>query len=638
MDSRPRALAGALLSALALAFAQPAHAQIKDSIGVELFEPAIGWPQFLNVAGAGVVPHKQFALSLYFDYQRDPFTLEQKNPDGSLITKAAIVRNGLDAYLSGAFGIRDVAQVGIGVPIALSLTSTGAQFLPSGATTGDFSTTAFGDVYLEGKFQLVRGPWGSALAVAPGFTLPTATHKYAGEENVSGRFRVIGSFEHGRLAAAANVGVLIRDPAVVASGDPPLGGTMPTQIEIGSQLLYGGALSYALPIPRLRRPIHGIVELFGRHGFDDFLDSAPMEADAALRIPLPHALAASVGGGVGIVRGVGSPVARGFVGVSWSPDYRDRDGDGIPDMDDLCPDQPEDRDGYKDEDGCPDPDNDGDGIPDEKDKCPNEAEDFDSFQDEDGCPDPDNDKDGIPDIHDACPNAPEDGKGRFPNDGCPEDVVDTDGDGIPDVRDKCPDEPEDKDGFQDEDGCPDPDNDKDGVPDLYDECPNEPEDADGFQDEDGCPDPDNDHDGIPDEKDKCPNEPETINGVADDDGCPDIGPVHVKVGETTITVDEPVAFTRSKLVHTAWLLDQLALTLKGHVEIAKLRIDAHTQPGENDAEATRRANAVRDYLIKKGVAADRLSAEHPLGPGPQVAFTIEARKDAKPKKAAPAKP
>jgi outer membrane protein OmpA-like peptidoglycan-associated protein len=44
-------------------------------------------------------------------------------------------------------------------------------------------------------------------------------------------------------------------------------------------------------------------------------------------------------------------------------------------------------DGYKDDDGCPDPDNDSDGILDKDDKCPNEPETINGFQDEDGCPD-----------------------------------------------------------------------------------------------------------------------------------------------------------------------------------------------------------------------------------------------------------
>jgi OmpA-OmpF porin, OOP family len=129
------------------------------------------------------------------------------------------------------------------------------------------------------------------------------------------------------------------------------------------------------------------------------------------------------------------------------PGPRDTDGDGITDDIDKCPREPEDKDGFQDADGCPDPDNDGDGIPDALDKCPNEPEDRDGFQDEDGCPDPDNDNDGIPDVRDQCPN-----------------------------------EPEDKDGFQDEDGCPDPDNDHDGILDADDKCPNVP----GVP-PDGCP-------------------------------------------------------------------------------------------------------------------------------------------------------
>lgn len=94
----------------------------------------------------------------------------------------------------------------------------------------------------------------------------------------------------------------------------------------------------------------------------------------------------------------------------------DRDSDGIPDRLDRCPVEPEDRDGFEDDDGCPDPDNDKDGIPDTTDRCPNEAEDVDGFEDEDGCPDPDNDKDGVVDASDRCPSEP----GPASNGGCPQ--------------------------------------------------------------------------------------------------------------------------------------------------------------------------------------------------------------------------
>jgi outer membrane protein OmpA-like peptidoglycan-associated protein len=174
---------------------------------------------------------------------------------------------------------------------------------------------------------------------------------------------------------------------------------------------------------------------------------------------------------------------------------QDRDHDGVPDNVDRCPDDS----GPAANNGCPDPDTDKDGVCDpwvsQKhqeskyadvckgiDKCPTQPEDMDGFQDEDGCPDFDNDGDGIPDLKDQCPNEPEDFDGFQDEDGCPD--HDNDHDGIPDIVDKCPNEPEDLDGFEDEDGCPDYDNDKDGIPDLLDKCPN----VAGPASNNGCPD------------------------------------------------------------------------------------------------------------------------------------------------------
>jgi hypothetical protein len=191
--------------------------------------------------------------------------------------------------------------------------------------------------------------------------------------------------------------------------------------------------------------------------------------------------------------------------------------------------------------------------------------------------------------------------------------VDTDGDGIPDSVDKCPNDPEDKDMFEDQDGCPDPDNDHDGIPDEKDKCPLEPEDKDLFEDLDGCPDPDNDHDGIPDEKDKCPNEPETINGFQDDDGCPDKGDSTIVLSPDRIETLDPIQFTGVKLTPASTpLIEQVGATLRAHSEIVRMRITVHVQP-TRDTEADqvrsdKRAQAVRDWLVKWGVAAARLEA------------------------------
>jgi len=130
---------------------------------------------------------------------------------------------------------------------------------------------------------------------------------------------------------------------------------------------------------------------------------------------------------------------EGYVGLSYFFGAGDCDGDGIFGKADKCWRDPEDFDGFEDEDGCPDVDNDGDGILDDLDKCPNEAEDFDGEEDEDGCPDVDMDMDGIPDDEDACPEVPEDRDGYMDDDGCPD--PDNDGDGVGDAMDECPDTP-----------------------------------------------------------------------------------------------------------------------------------------------------------------------------------------------------
>jgi OOP family OmpA-OmpF porin len=93
----------------------------------------------------------------------------------------------------------------------------------------------------------------------------------------------------------------------------------------------------------------------------------------------------------------------------------DADGDGVPDSSDRCRLEREDRDGFQDGDGCPDPDNDGDGISDAQDACPTEPEDHDNFQDGDGCPERDNDGDGFEDPADDCPDV----AGVPDNQGCP---------------------------------------------------------------------------------------------------------------------------------------------------------------------------------------------------------------------------
>jgi OOP family OmpA-OmpF porin len=346
-----------------------------------------------------------------------------------------------------------------------------------------------------------------AFALLPGGTIPTGDgRKFLADKSATGRLRGILEYGAESFRSAVMVGFLGRAK------------TQSFNSHLASQFLYALAMEW-----KPHRDVGLLAEFNGRVGSATYVDVNPAEVTGGMRVGLPHTFSIGVGGGAGINKAIGAPRFRGYLMLGWTPDFRDGDGDGVSDADDKCPKAEEDRDNFRDGDGCPDPDNDGDTLLDGADRCPSDAEDLDQFQDEDGCPEPDNDADNIADLNDPCPNAGEDGKGKKPNDGCPSTNEDSDGDGTPDARDKCADEPEDRDGHEDYDGCPDIDNDGDGIPDNFDTCPGDAEDTDGFDDADGCADPDNDKDGVSDAKDRCINQPETLNGNRDDDGCPDPG-------------------------------------------------------------------------------------------------------------------
>lgn len=81
------------------------------------------------------------------------------------------------------------------------------------------------------------------------------------------------------------------------------------------------------------------------------------------------------------------PAKRDHRKIEKPEPLADKDGDGVPDVKDQCISRPEDLDGFKDEDGCPELDNDGDGVIDGLDECSKEAETFNGFEDDDGCTD-----------------------------------------------------------------------------------------------------------------------------------------------------------------------------------------------------------------------------------------------------------
>ncbi|MEL6142620.1 MAG: OmpA family protein, partial [Bacteroidota bacterium] len=258
------------------------------------------------------------------------------------------------------------------------------------------------------------------------------------------------------------------------------------------------------------------------------------------------------------------------------PVITDTDGDGLADNADQCPTEA----GPASTLGCPDTD--GDGIADKDDDCP-EVAGLTQFK---GCADTDGD--GVPDPTDKCP----DQAGPEANDGCP--IADSDGDGTPDAEDQCPDQP----GVLSLLGCPDSDG--DGVADKDDDCPN----AAGPSANRGCPDTDGD--GVMDKDDSCP----TVAGPASNRGCPEI------TQEDQETIDfaiQNINFETASATITAEsrsVLDRVEDILRRYPGY-KLAIGGHTDSiGSAEANMSlseRRAKSVYDYLIAKGISANRMT-------------------------------
>lgn len=318
------------------------------------------------------------------------------------------------------------------------------------------------------------------------------------------------------------------------------------------------------------------------------------------------------------------------VSICWGSNRRDKDKDGVWDKIDMCADTPrgvavdsvgcpldEDHDGvpdyldhclgtlpearrYVDTYGC-DMDSDGDGVEDYKDLCPNTPREAWGKVDSVGCP-LDTDGDGVADYMDECPGTPEAAYGRINAKGCP---IDSDGDGVPDYMDECPGTPEAAYGRIDAKGCP-MDSDGDGVPDYLDECPDTPEKAIGFVDTKGC-ELDSDGDDVPDYKDECPG----VAGLKENKGCPE---VKREVRQLLQKAMQGIEFESGKATIKSKsfpLLDQIAAIFVENSNYI-IEVQGHTdntgKAEVNKVLSQKRADAVRDYMIAKGVDFQRLTA------------------------------
>jgi outer membrane protein OmpA-like peptidoglycan-associated protein len=454
-----------------------------------------------------------------------------------------------------ALGIGYGFELGVALPLTLAQDSE--QVAVDLNVVDSPVGPGIGDLRLVPKLRLVeRGP--VKLAGAMELAFPSGSREdLLGAKGITFTPKVIVSVATQIVDVGFNIGFRIRDKQSISIG------AAQEQVTVNDDLV----LSLALRVPLVKDHLDLVADTFMALAIEQQdKEEIPLELLAGLRYTLPLGFTVNIGAGPGLTRGVGVPSVRLFAGVGYqyqpgkrgraTPLVEDRDNDGLVDDKDECPVEPEDRDGFKDNDGCPDLDNDNDGILDDKDRCPLEPEDRDGFKDSDGCPDPDNDNDGLPDVSDRCPM-----------------------------------EPEDHDKFQDDDGCPDPDNDGDAIPDVRDRCPLQPETVNNVDDDDGCPD-------------------QAQGLVQIRRGAIKVAPVYFATGKDVIQKkSEPtLKLLAATLREHKWVKK---LRIEGHT-------DNRGKQAFNTSLSQRRAESVRRFLTRNRVEASRVEALG-LGPTQPIA-------------------
>ena len=567
-----RSLGRVVTLSVVLAVGRLAAADPAGNIPLDTFRPAIDSRGYLTINASQVLGDKEVSFGIgALDWGHHLLSFGDTNGGSYLGSKCGAggncysVDNVVTATLIAAFGIHaGPAELEFGASVPFVIMS--GQRLPSFTDPGGNSNLnqqfsldgqGLGNLGLHFKTRFIktsRLPH-VGLGVIASVYLPTTSPKarFLGDDKVVPQVLGIFDKEFGKrseLRIALNGGIRIRSASTFTDNDIG-GGARPAPltngtITAGNEIPYGLGIAYALSVQKFDL----VGEVFGTVPLGDHTNYQPLEAIGGVKLYLARNSVLSLGAGRGLIPNKGAnPDLRAFIGIVFEPNIGDRDGDGLKD---------------------------------DVDKCPDDPEDFDGFEDEDGCPDPDNDRDGIPDVDDKCPNIPEDKDGVEDEDGCPEgNKNDRDGDGILDDVDKCPDDPEDFDGFEDADGCPDPDNDKDRILDKDDKCPNEPETYNGYQDEDGCPD--------------------RGRVIVTDTAIEILDMVYFEYDKAIIKKESyPI-------------LDAVAATLQGNPSINMIEIQGHTDERGDDAYnldlSDRRAHSVRQYMIDKGVDEKRLTAQ-----------------------------
>lgn len=317
---------------LILLLTQAAYAQAaapaQPELNAQNYSPPIDSEMTMWTDDASLKSDGYFGARLWAHYVKNPLAYEFADED---LEDEILVG---DVLQLDAIGSITFYRMRLGVDVPLYLMSNGSQ-----VTSG----TGLGDLAVDLKASLLDtddNPLG--LALGGRVLLPTATiDAPLGSAGLGGELEAMVDKRVGDLLLAANVGTRFSPEVIlenVTINDQLFwrgGAGYAVTEDFGLSVDFAGQTAYSAPLSNpAASPIEGMFGGWGRIG------------DFVLRAGL----------GTGVTSGVGAPDFRGVLGFAYEPpNNKDTDLDGILDRDDQCVEDPEDKDGWQDEDGCPDP-------------------------------------------------------------------------------------------------------------------------------------------------------------------------------------------------------------------------------------------------------------------------------------------
>ncbi len=376
--------------------AASAHAQENRGFAAERMRMSIDRNGILDVEYGHIPEHLTWDLGLMVGVENDPLVLEVQSADGSRTRVGSLIGTRVAGNLVFAIALWDRLQLGLDLPVILHQSRNDVQ----SATLTDLSSAGIGDLRLVPKIGLVgQEDAGVDIAIIAGVTLPTGGgDAYRGSDGFAVQPELLVSRRIDAFRIAMNVGYATRP------------NRESLDLSVGNELY--GKLGMAVVLgPVAELGVSGSVATRASAPFQN-RNQTPAEVDGILSFFLPSDFILFGAAGVGIGNGFGTPDWRMIAGLRYAP-VKEKPPEAPP------PPPPP----------APVTDRDGDGILDDVDQCPDAPEVFNQFEDEDGCPD-------------APPPAPEPVAAPI--------IIDRDGDGVPDAIDNCPDVP----GLPDFQGCP----------------------------------------------------------------------------------------------------------------------------------------------------------------------------------------